>query len=205
MSTRPHTPAGRPRDPRIDAEVQSVTLTVLDEVGYAQLSIGEVARRAGVHRPAIYRRWSSKQHLVVDTLASVIGIQPTPDTGDLRQDLISGISTIIDALDGTVLGRVLPALVADLSDDTALRRTFLDAVFHPRRATTARTLSHAVERGEIQADIDLDFVLDALAAPIYYRAFFNHQPLTRALAEQTVDMVLNHLRLDRSRGQSQDQ
>ncbi|WP_457539375.1 helix-turn-helix domain-containing protein [Williamsia sp. R60] len=41
---------------------------LLGEVGYADLSIGQVATRAGVHRPAVYRRWQSKRHLIVDTV-----------------------------------------------------------------------------------------------------------------------------------------
>ncbi|MBP8534622.1 TetR/AcrR family transcriptional regulator [Streptomyces sp. MK37H] len=188
-----HTTAGRRRDPRIDEDVLTATLTLLDEKGYVPLSIGEVARRADVHRPAIYRRWPSKQHLVVDALASTIGVEPTPDTGDLRQDLITGISTITDALNHTVLGRVLPALIADLADDGPLRQRFLDVVFHARRATTARTLEHAMARGEARTDIDLDFVLDALAAPLYFRALFLHLPLDRTLVERTVDMVLHDI------------
>lgn len=189
---------GRRRDPGIDTAVLAAALAVLEDDGYAELSLGEVARRAGVHRPAIYRRWPSKQHLVVDALASAIGVEPTPDSGDLRTDLVAGISTIVIALDGTMVGRVLPALVADLADDEALRSSFLDAVFHTRRTTTARTLAAAVERGEVRPDVDLDFVLDALAAPIYFRALFRHLPLSGELVEQTVDMVLDHIRPDRA-------
>jgi hypothetical protein len=40
----------------------------------------------------------------------------------------------------------------------------------------------------------MDFVLDALAAPLYYRVLFGHLPLTRSLAEQCVDTVLTDLR-----------
>jgi hypothetical protein len=36
----------------------------------------------------------------------------------------------------------------------------------------------------------MDFVLDALAAPIYFRALFRHGPLDRKLVEETVDLVL---------------
>lgn len=185
--------SGRRRDVRIDRDVLAATLAALDEIGYTRLSIGEVARRANVHRPAIYRRWPSKQHLVVDALATTIGTDPTPDTGALRDDLITGIATIVEALDTTTLGRVLPSLLTDLAADPALRQEFLERVFHARRATTARTLEHAIERGEIRSDIDLDFVLDALAAPIYFRGLFRHLPLDERLVERTVDMVLSDI------------
>ncbi|WP_020668667.1 TetR/AcrR family transcriptional regulator [Amycolatopsis nigrescens] len=185
----------RTRDDRIDAAVLAATVELLDESGYADLSIGGVAARAGVHRPAIYRRWPSKRHLVVDAVAAGLGLVPTPDTGDLRADLITGMNTMVTAFGGTALGRVLPALVADLAEDPELNEEFLRTVFHPRRASTAAALESARRRGEIRSDFDLDFVLDALAAPLYYRALFRHLPLTERLAEQTVDTVLAVLAL----------
>lgn len=186
--------AGRTRDERIDRAVRAATVALLGEVGYPALSMGAVAQRAGVHRPAVYRRWPSKRHLVVDAVADGLGLRPTPDTGDLRSDLVAGITTIVDSLAGSTLGRVLPALVADLAADAELAERFRERVFHPRRATTAATLRAAAGRGEIRADFDMDFVLDALAAPLYYRVLFGHLPLTRGLAEQCVDAVLADLR-----------
>lgn len=185
--------AGRHREERIDRAVLDATVALLDEVGYAALTMGAVAQRAGVHRPALYRRWPAKRHLVVDALAEGLGLRPTPDTGDLRADLVAGMTTIVDSLAGTTLGRALPALVADLADDPELAERFRERVFHSRRATTAATLRSAADRGEIRADFDMDFVLDALAAPLYFRVLFGHLPLTRALAEQCVDAVLADL------------
>ena len=72
-----HTPPlGRPRDPRIDEAVLAATRELLAEVGYKRLSMGLVARRAGVHRPAIYRRWSSKPHLVCEAVYPAPPVAP---------------------------------------------------------------------------------------------------------------------------------
>lgn len=188
--------AGRTRDARISDAVLDATVELLDETGYPELSIGAVARRAGVHRPAVYRRWPSKRHLVVDALGDRLGLAPTPDTGDLRADLVTGMLTLVDGLAGTPLGRVLPPLVADLAAEPELAERFMGRIFHPRRATTAATLRSAIRRGVIRPDFDMDFVLDALAAPLFYRVLFGHLPLTRSLAEQTVDGVLTGLRTD---------
>lgn len=182
--------AGRPRDPHIDATVRAATLDLLARVGYANLTIGAVARAAGVTRPALYRRWPSKRHLVIATIMATIGLEPTPNTGDLRNDLLSGINTIKTALAGTPFGQALPALIADLSHAEDLREPFLRDIFAARRATTAAALAAAIECGAVRADIDMEFVLDALAAPLYYRAFFGHGPIDDTLVEQTVDMVL---------------
>jgi AcrR family transcriptional regulator len=182
--------AGRARENRIDAAVLAAARELLDDTGYADLSIGQVAARAGIHRPAIYRRWPSKRHLVVDVVADLLGLHPTHDTGDLRADLTVAMRNLIAALRDTSLHQVLPALVADLANDPALRDHFLANVFEPRRQTTAAALRSAIRRGEIDPNLDMDFVLDAIAAPIYYRALFGHLPLTDALADQSVTAVL---------------
>jgi AcrR family transcriptional regulator len=186
--------AGRRRDPEIDTAVIEATLGLLSEVGYAKLSIGAVAKRADVYRPAIYRRWPTKQHLVTDAIASRIGVTPTPDTGDLRGDLVTGFATVAAAFTGSALGRVLLPVIADLPANQDLQAQFFDRVFHPRRATTAVTLQHAIDRGEVRRDIDMEFVLDALAAPIYFRALFQHAAIDQRLVDSTVDLVLASIR-----------
>ncbi len=180
----------RARDDRIDDAVIAATLELLAQKGYAGLSIGSVASMAGIHRPAIYRRWPSKRHLIVDVVVGQMGIHPTPDTGDLRADLIAGITTVVVGLKDTVVGSVLPALVADLAADPELAGAFRESFFEPRRNSTAAVLESARARGEIREEFDLEFVLDALAAPVYYRALFRHLPLDVHLAEQAVDAVL---------------
>ncbi len=65
--------SGRPRDPRIDAEVLAATRDMLVEVGWDQLSLRAIATRAGVSRAALSRRWPSKAHLVLD---SILGSTP---------------------------------------------------------------------------------------------------------------------------------
>lgn len=185
---------GRQRDPDIDAAVRTATLQLLREVGYADLSIGQIAKRAGVYRPAIYRRWPSKQDLVTDVLAAAMGLSPTPDTGDLRADLLAGIGTVLHGLTEGTLGHVLIPFAADLGGHPELRGEFFRRVFDARRASTEQRLRTAIAAGEVRPDIDMPFVLDALAAPFYFRRLFGHAPLDRALLERTVDLVLAGIR-----------
>lgn len=187
--------AGRARDSRIDSAVLNATVELLGEVGYRALSMGAVAERAGVHRPAVYRRWPSKCHLVIDAVSDGLGLDPTPNTGDLRADLVAGMTALVDSLAGTPLGRVLPGLLADLAADPELAEQFRQRVFLPRRETTAAALRSAIDRGEVRADLDMDFVLDAVAAPLYLRALLGHLPLTREIAGQSVDSVLAAIRV----------
>lgn len=192
--------SGRPRDARIDDAVPRAVLEILNEAGYGGLTMEGVAARAGTSKPALRRRWRSRQHLVVDALARAVGTNPTPDTGCTHCDLIAGIGTLSDAFTTTVGRRALPALVADLADDPELEREFLDAYFHPRRATTAEALRRGIERGDLRPDADIDLLLDMLASTTYYRVLFGHLPITPELAESVVSVVMAGAATERWRG-----
>ncbi|SCF61845.1 transcriptional regulator, TetR family [Streptomyces sp. Ncost-T10-10d] len=174
-------------------------MEILNEAGYGGLTMEGVATRAGTSKPALRRRWRSRQHLVVESLARVVGTAPTPDTGCTHCDLIAGIGTLSEAFTTAVGRRVLPALVADLANDPELEKEFLDAYFHPRRATTAGALRRGIDRGDIRSDADIDLLLDMLASTTYYRVLFGHLPITPELAEGVVSVVMAGVATERWR------
>ncbi|GAA1898450.1 TetR/AcrR family transcriptional regulator [Streptomyces durmitorensis] len=200
---RTERPAGRPRDTRLDGAILTATAELLEESGYAHLTMEAVARRAGTTKPAIRRRWASRQRLVVAALAETMGTAPTPDTGCTHCDLIEGIETIGRAFGGNLGRRTLPALVADLADDPELDRTFADTIFHPRRATTEAALRRGIERGDIRPDADIDLLLDVLAATTYHRVLFGHAPVSDSLAHDVVMTVMGGAATPRWRGHYQ--
>src|ERR671928_181553 len=81
---------GRPRDPSRDGVIRAAILRLLADVGYGALTMDAVASEAGVGKATIYRRWRTKQDLVVDTLAELNREEAeAPDTGSLEEDLRS--------------------------------------------------------------------------------------------------------------------
>ena len=81
------TDLGRPRDPRIDDSVLRATVELLGKSGYADLSVDAIAKRAGTSKPAIYRRWPSKAHLVHEAVFPLSHATELPDTGSLAGDV----------------------------------------------------------------------------------------------------------------------
>ncbi|RVW07715.1 TetR/AcrR family transcriptional regulator [Prescottella agglutinans] len=112
---------GRPRDPRIDADVLAATREMLVEVGWEQLSMRGIAVRAGVSRAALSRRWASKAHLVLDAL---LGATPDlePFEGTDRAGwidwVITGSAQLFSRPD---VREALPGLLAALRDHEDLR------------------------------------------------------------------------------------
>lgn len=194
---RPDSPSirpGRPRDPRIDASVFEATLALLDEVGYSGLSLEMVARRAGVGRPSLYRRWPNKAAVVVDALASAAGTDPAPDTGRLQEDLLA-VQREMAALYNTAFARrVVPALLGDLAGQPDLAGRFRAAYVSPRRASVCRALSRAQGRGEIPEGSDPELICDLLAGPLLLEAFVIDRQIDDAYALATVEAVMAVLR-----------
>jgi AcrR family transcriptional regulator len=181
---------GRPRDRRVDAAVIGATLALLDEVGYSALSLEMVARRARVGKPSIYRRWPGKASLVVDTIVTVAGTDPAPDTGSLRDDL-RAVALAMAALYRTPLARtVVPPLLGDLADDPDLGERFRERYVAPRRASVHRALERAQERGEIPRVDDPELICDLIAGPLFHRAFLVAGEIDDRFALATVDAVL---------------
>jgi AcrR family transcriptional regulator len=188
-------PTGRPRDPQIDATVLEAALAVLDESGYGRLTIEEVARRATATKPAIYRRWPTRQHLALAALASRIGESPVPDTGCTLCDLGEGIGVFLTAFRRIRPG-VLAALFADCAAVPDLRDAFLTTLFDPPRAAVGQMLERAVARGDLRADVDRGLVLDMLSAVVHHRVLFGHAPTTDREVEQAVEALLSGIAVD---------
>lgn len=182
---------GRPRDTAIDVRVTEAVVELLRIAPYSALTMERVAAAAGTSKPALRRRWKSLPGIVVHTLISILGTAPTPDTGCVHCDLVAGISNLAEAFSKSPITRALPGLISDLEADPELRELFRREYFEARRATTRTVLEHAIERGDIQTGLDMELALDLLAAPLYYRAFFGHQPIDADLAKRTVFNVLN--------------
>src|SRR3712207_8338926 len=79
---------GRPRDPSRDGVIRAAILRLPAEVGYSALTMDAVAAEAGVGKATIYRRWRTKEELVVDTVSDLNREIAVPaDTGSVEGDL----------------------------------------------------------------------------------------------------------------------
>jgi AcrR family transcriptional regulator len=182
---------GRPRDPGYDKTILDAALEILFEKGYAGLTIDGVAARTGVGRPTIYRRWSSKPALVIAALAQSVGLDPTPDTGSLRNDLLAFQRQQVRMMDRPESRRITAGLVADLVTDPELAETYFDDYIRPRRMSVWQALQRGIDRGELHPNADFTLIYDLLLGPLFMRSVVRGEPLGPNLAEQTVDLVLS--------------
>lgn len=146
-------PPGRPRDTRLDDAVLATFAALLHEQGYPEISLEQVARRAGVGKPALYRRWRNKAALAVDCLATIVDLDPVPDTGSLSGDLEAAWERLHTLWQQPRAGQNIAGLLVDLQHDPEAATLFRARIQQPRSQSVQRMVDRAVDRGEL-ADAD---------------------------------------------------
>ncbi|MFF6971868.1 MULTISPECIES: TetR/AcrR family transcriptional regulator [Streptomyces] len=177
------------RSARVRRAVLDATLQTMAEHGPDAVRIPEVARRAGVHETSVYRRWGTRERLVVDALLTYSQEQlHIPDTGTLRGDLVGFADSLAGYLD-TPFGEALVRSMSAASDDQALAQSREE--FWNTRFDLARVMiDRAVARGEIPEGTDPAFILETLIAPLHFRALLTRRPHDGHLSSRLVDLLL---------------
>jgi AcrR family transcriptional regulator len=186
-------PPGRPRSVLADKAIQDATIDLLVEQGFEAMSMEGVAARAGVGKTTIYRRWDSKEDLVVDAMAAChLAPVEDPDTGSLREDLVHLLTLFQQTAVTTPVGRVFPRIVAEVANGSALGRLYSRRVIEPRRQMLRAILARGVDRGDLPAGTDLELGIELIMGPVMLRRLFGKVPTrgVRALSAQHVDVVL---------------
>ena len=180
---------GRPRSAGVDEALLDATLQLAGEVGIHGMSMDDLARRAGVSKATIYRRWPSKEALVLDALAHAIRPFDLVDSGSLLGDLEAYLRELGHRMQTGRTSDVLPDLISASARDAALRESLDEWVRH-RRQPLNTILGRGVQRGELAADADLDTIIDALIGAFMYRRLLSHTPLDEAFVSALLHVVV---------------
>jgi AcrR family transcriptional regulator len=178
------------RSARVRQSVIDATLALIAEAGLDKLTIADIAERAGVHETSIRRRWGTKENLVGDALLNNSEqYLPIPDAGSLREDLVLFASELATYL-RTPLGRALLHAMTTAGEDPALADA--RAVFWQARYELASAMiDRAVARGEAPATVDSRLALEALIAPLHFRALLTNELPDHDLPRRLADLVLD--------------
>jgi AcrR family transcriptional regulator len=190
VSPPPPRSPGRPRSPAAERAILDATLELLASEGFDRLTVEGVAAHAGVGKATIYRRWPSKLALVLAAVGE-LSSHPLPEltTGRTRNDLVSLLRHIIEALTGTIAGRILPGLVAESAHSPELLGVLHD-FWISRRRMMLEVLRHGAAQGDLPEGVDLELIADLLYGPVHYRFLISAAPVDPPLAEQVVDAVM---------------
>ncbi|PQD98969.1 TetR family transcriptional regulator [Mycobacterium sp. EPG1] len=175
-----------------DGIIEAV-LDELADVGYGRLSMDGVARRAKAGKAALYRRWSSKQEMVLDAVTT-ISVPALPETsGDLRTDVAALVRGVDEWISDPRMTRVLPDLLAEAVRNTDLADALTARIGVTRRESGRVVIMAAIDRGEVRPDVDIEYALDLVAAPVFWRICGRRLPTTPEFLDRVVGTVLNAL------------
>jgi AcrR family transcriptional regulator len=183
---------GRPRSADADESILAATLELVGEVGINGMSMDLLAERAGVSKTTIYRRWTSKEQLVLAALRGAMAPLDDVDTGTLRDDLRAYLTELGERTRRGRLGDVLPHLIEVACHDEALRNQLDDYVQY-RRTPMLAILRRGFEREELPADIDLEVLVDALIGPFAYRRLLTGGALDIDFVDRLLRVVLPNI------------
>jgi AcrR family transcriptional regulator len=159
--------------------------------GYGRLSIEAVARRAGVAKTAVYRRWNAKLDMVLDVVTEVAGRRLSlPDTGSLRGDLQLVLQTLTHALEHPLASQIIPDLLVEAGRDPKIAAALQRALRGAQDEVGVRLISRAIERGELSADTDPDLAVDLVVGPLYWRLTIARLPLSPENLSQLADATV---------------
>jgi AcrR family transcriptional regulator len=161
----------RRRGPVLERAILDAALEQLGTVGWSGLTMEGVAAGARTGKAAVYRRWPSKEDLVVDALrAGLPTLDEAPDYGGIREDLYEVCRRLRDAMlsgPGAALRSVLHE--CDVTTAERFHGLILNGMIEPSVELFREIVSRGVDRGEVRPDAMSRMVFDVIPAMMMYR------------------------------------
>ena len=183
---------GRPRNPALDEAIILATRARLVRDGYSRMTLGDIAADAGVSRPTLYRRWSTKLELVAEALD--YGFRKQRDQYDIdisglepREAFVEAVRRLDPAYfnpDAMVLMGNFAGEVARTPELLALLR---EHAVEPRVTLLENVLAQLQERRAVSADID-KHTIATMCFGSYFGAFYRGDR-RETIPEAVVDVM----------------
>ena len=150
-----------------------------------------VATLAGVGKATLYRRYSGKEQLVVDAVATLAEPAEVVSGASVRDELVARLEAVRRKSTSSITGKIFPRLISAGIANPELMARYRAQVLDPRRALLAAVLQRGVREGLVRPEVDLDYAVDLLVGPMAYRNLIRTDPPPGPdLAARIVDDVL---------------
>jgi AcrR family transcriptional regulator len=166
-------------------------MALLKSHGYGGVTLDKVAARAKASKPTMYRRWPSKQHLVIAAFDRFPPLQ-AKDKGDVLEELLDLYEQFVAIMHRRPMAGVLPMLAGEWAHNPKLAAA-MEPLVEKRREPIAFILKRAIERGQLPQEIDLDLAQDLVMGPLLQRLFFRRADLSRRTMRTLLQIVLSGL------------
>jgi AcrR family transcriptional regulator len=186
----------RKRGAELERAIKDAAIAELASVGYGNVTIESVAARAQTGKASIYRRWSTKQELVMDALDALLsGPLLSPQELQLDDSISTrdALLTLVQRISELMMGRggdAMRSIMGESLRDAAFCAVFEGDFFDPRKRAVIRLLERGVRRGEVRADAVLTLVPEMLAGTLLHRIVIRRRSISQDELVELVDGVL---------------
>jgi AcrR family transcriptional regulator len=198
MRAPPSPASGRPRSPSVDAAILDAALELFVAGGLGAVSFEQIAKRSGVSRTAIYRRWASKEEVVARALGR-LREQAEETFSDWAERPISEvIDWFVEHVPRQMLNplyRSLTRHVLALEDTSELKAVYSETVLRPRKEAFSAMIRRAREDGTLRAGLDPDLIQDMLSGALLHRMLLEPAGQTQEQLREYVVRLLRGLGL----------
>lgn len=175
----------RPRDAAVDAKILEAARRCVAERGAAALTIDEVARRAGVGKTAIYRRWSGRAQLLFELTVGAVTEEPMPDTGSVVDDLSIALQRLVESLEAVSRPVMAERVGAMIADEQFFRDVWTRQAEPVARAVYA-LWERAADRGEVRPDAPGWRIVNDVSYVVLWRILVYHDHVLPEHVEELV-------------------
>jgi AcrR family transcriptional regulator len=185
---------GRPRPPATEQSILRATVELLTEGGTRAATIDAIATRSGCAKTTIYRRWASRDALILQAFR--VAVMATDE--EIREaerfaatpgsTLRSSARNILRIVQKPLFQAAFPTIAQELLGGTSLGNRFRAEVFRPIRATLRAKLAESIQTGELRPGTNPDLVFDLVNGAILYRALVG-EPIDEDVADGIADLI----------------
>jgi AcrR family transcriptional regulator len=176
----------RPPSSEAHQKVLDATAELIADHGVNGASMDAVARLSGVSKATIYKHWTDKEALWLETAQQLIGVLPAFESGDARTDIKNMLRHLTERRKAAAWSRIWPRIIGYAVDNPDFAQALRKHSVEPQRLQLRRILKLAVEKGELHPDTDADLSLSLLVGPIMHRGFLGSQ-VPVSFIEEVVD------------------
>jgi len=194
-SSAPSRTVGRPRSTSADQAILDAALALLAEVGVAGLTMSGVVQRSGVARATVYRRYPTREAMTAAALARVKGREPFRLSGDVEEDIATGVHQAAAVLASAAFRRFLPSFVAEAMRGPASVRAQMERVA-PNHGQIAREYDEIAAAAGLRTDIDPATVADIIQGAMLMRLLATGRPPTRQAEADLVAVLRRGLQAE---------
>jgi AcrR family transcriptional regulator len=179
--------------------IMDAVYVLLQKKSVRDLTMEEVAKRAKVGKPTLYKWWPTKATLVLAMLCERMAPNlEMPTVLTAEESLRFRVRRLINAFNGP-FGKIVAGLIAEGQSEPVILQEFYDRWVSPRRTATIADLERGKNAGELRATTEPELLNDAIFGAIYYRLLLRSGPLNRRFGEELVEQVIRGHRSGNSR------